>query len=64
MYRTKNEMKCCDVAFLYERLSRDDELDGESNSIANQKKLLAKVAKEKGHTRERLRKEVLSLWFL
>ena len=34
MYRTKNEMKCCDVAFLYERLSRDDELDGESNSIA------------------------------
>lgn len=48
MYRTKNEMKCCDVAFLYERLSRDDELDGESNSIANQKKLLAKVAKEKG----------------
>jgi len=36
MYRTKNEIKCCDVAFLYERLSRDDELDGESNSIANQ----------------------------
>ena len=51
MYRTKNEMKCCDVAFLYERLSRDDELDGESNSIANQKKLLAKVAKEKGYTK-------------
>ena len=46
MYRTKNEIKCCDVAFLYERLSRDDELDGESNSIANQKKLLAKVAKK------------------
>lgn len=51
MYRTKNEMKCCDVDFLYERLSRDDELDGESNSIANQKKLLAKVAKEKGYTK-------------
>ena len=51
MYRTKNEIKCCDVAFLYERLSRDDELDGESNSIANQKKLLAKVAKEKGYTK-------------
>ena len=25
-----------EVAFLYERLSRDDELEGESNSIANQ----------------------------
>ena len=25
---------------LYERLSRDDELNGESNSISNQKKLL------------------------
>lgn len=52
MYRTKNEIKCCDVAFLYERLSRDDELDGESNSIANQKKLLVKVAKEKGYTKQ------------
>ena len=51
MYRTKNEIKCCDVAFLYERLSRDDELDGESNSIDNQKKLLVKVAKEKGYTK-------------
>ena len=51
MYRTKNEIKCCDVAFLYERLSRDDELEGESNSIANQKKLLAKVAKERGYTK-------------
>ena len=35
---------------LYERLSQEDKLDGESNSIANQKKLLAKVAKEKGYT--------------
>ena len=37
-------------AFLYERLSRDDNLEGESYSIGNQKKLLAKVAKEKGYT--------------
>ena len=29
---------------LYERLSRDDELQGESNSIANQKKILLKYA--------------------
>ena len=35
---------------LYERLSRDDELQGESNSISNQKKLLTKVAREKGYT--------------
>ena len=38
------------TAFLYERLSRDDNLEGESYSIGNQKKLLAKVAKEKGYT--------------
>ena len=33
---------------LYCRLSRDDGMDGESNSIANQKKLLSKYAKENG----------------
>jgi len=38
------------TAFLYERLSRDDNMDGESYSIGNQKKLLSKVAKEKGFT--------------
>ena len=38
------------TAFLYERLSRDDNLEGESYSIGNQKKLLTKVAKEKGYT--------------
>ena len=44
MYWIKNRMRCCDIAFLYERLSRDDDVEGESNSIANQKKLLTKVA--------------------
>lgn len=38
------------TAFLYERISRDDNLDGDSYSVANQKKLLVKVAKEKGFT--------------
>lgn len=38
------------TAFLYERLSRDDNVEGESYSIGNQKKLLTKVAKEKGYT--------------
>lgn len=51
MYWIKNRMRCCDIAFLYERLSRDDDVEGESNSIANQKKLLTKVAKEKGYTK-------------
>ncbi len=37
------------IAALYCRLSRDDELDGESNSIANQKKMLQKVATEYGY---------------
>ena len=49
--KQSNNKKPRDVtAFLYERLSRDDNLEGESYSIGNQKKLLAKVAKEKGYT--------------
>lgn len=39
-----------DTAALYCRLSRDDNMDTESNSITNQKKILQKVAKEKGYT--------------
>lgn len=38
------------TAALYCRLSRDDNMDAESNSISNQKKILQKVAKEKGYT--------------
>ena len=38
------------TAALYCRLSRDDNMDTESNSIPNQKKLLQKVAREKGYT--------------
>jgi len=37
------------TAALYCRLSRDDNMDTESNSIQNQKKLLQKVAREKGY---------------
>ena len=49
--RQSNNKKSRDVtAFLYERLSRDDNLEGESYSIGNQKKLLTNVAKEKGYT--------------
>ena len=35
---------------LYERLSRDDELQGESNSISNQKKILERCCREHGIT--------------
>ena len=33
---------------LYERLSHDDELQGESNSISNQKRILETYAKQNG----------------
>ena len=36
------------ITALYERLSRDDELRGESNSITNQKKFLEDYARENG----------------
>lgn len=35
-----------DITALYARLSQEDALDGESNSIANQKKILLKYAKD------------------
>ena len=38
------------ITALYERLSRDNELNGDSNSIVNQKKMLEKYAKEQGFT--------------
>ena len=38
------------TAALYCRLSRDDNMDSESNSISNQKKILQKAAKDKGYT--------------
>ena len=50
MKRSNSKNKRDLTAFLYERLSRDDDLEGESYSIANQKKLLIKVAKEMGYT--------------
>ena len=43
-------MKSTKITPLYERLSRDDELQGESNSITNQKKLLEDYAKRNGYT--------------
>lgn len=37
------------ITALYERLSKDDELQGESNSISNQKQFLTNYARENGY---------------
>src|SRR5699024_2571566 len=50
MRQSNNRKSRAVTAFLYERLSRDDNLEGESYSIGNQKTLPTKVAKEKGYT--------------
>lgn len=44
MKRSTNEL----ITALYERLSHDDELQGESNSITNQKKILEDYASQHG----------------
>ena len=38
------------ITDLYERLSRDDELTGDSNSIINQKRILEKYCRDHGYT--------------
>ena len=47
--KLSNKNHAMGTAALYCRLSRDDNLDTESNSISNQKKILQKAAKEKGY---------------
>ena len=62
MAKQKNKANL--ITALYERLSKDDDLQGESNSILNQKRYLEDYAKQCGFTnrffsffREKLRKE-------
>jgi len=50
MSQSNNRKNRDTTAAIYPRLSRDDGLDGDSNSIDTQKKLLTKIAKEKGYT--------------
>ena len=38
------------ITALYERLSRDDDNAGDSNSIVNQKKYLESYAQQRGYT--------------
>lgn len=47
--QSNNRKHSLNTAALYCRLSRDDNMDTESNSITNQKKLLQKAAKDKGY---------------
>ncbi len=47
-FSMKKQSEQTKITALYERLSRDDESAGESNSIVNQKKMLEKYAKERG----------------
>ncbi len=44
-------MSTSKITPLYERLSRDDELDGESNSITHQKQMLEDYARKNGFPR-------------
>ena len=46
--KTNKKNKQMGITALYCRLSRDDGMEGDSNSIANQKRLLSKYAKENG----------------
>ncbi len=46
--QSKKSKEQAGITALYCRLSRDDGTEGDSNSIANQKKLLTKYAKENG----------------
>ena len=38
------------ITALYERLSQEDKLEGESNSIANQKRILERYCRDHGYT--------------
>lgn len=46
--KTNHTLQSDKITALYLRLSRDDDLEGESNSISNQKILLTRYAKEHG----------------
>ena len=51
--QSKKNKEQAGITALYCRLSRDDGTEGDSNSVANQKKLLTKYAKENGFANTR-----------
>lgn len=50
---TGNKKNGGDITALYARLSRDDELEGDSNSIVHQKEILSAYAEKNGFTNTR-----------
>ena len=46
-YTQVDTSKMSNITVVYCRLSQDDRMDGESNSIVNQKQMLAKIVSEK-----------------
>lgn len=50
MNMTANTYKPEQITALYARLSQEDALDGDSNSIVNQKAVLTKYASDNGFT--------------
>lgn len=56
----KNRQPGLGITALYERLSRDDDLSGESNSILNQKAILQKYADDNGFTNTQFFVEMLT----
>lgn len=46
--QSKKKQDNIGITALYCRLSRDDGAEGDSNSVANQKRMLTKYAKENG----------------
>lgn len=51
--QSKKKQDKAGITALYCRLSRDDGVEGDSNSVTNQKKLLKRFAKENGLTNTR-----------
>ena len=55
-----NTLPSSKITALYCRLSRDDELQGDSNSIRNQKAILQKYADDNGFTNTQFFVEMLT----
>ena len=51
--QSKKKTENIGITALYCRLSRDDGAEGDSNSVANQKRMLQKYAKENGFENSR-----------
>lgn len=57
--QSKKKQDKAGITALYCRLSRDGGVEGDSNSVANQKKLLKRFAKENGLSNTRYYVEII-----